>query len=63
MIDATVVTGLDWFWIGVAATAPLLGGLLVAWPIWIVVQMSLRPGRALPPRERQREAQLQGPMA
>ena len=35
MIDATVVTGLDWFWIGIAATVPLAGGLLVAWPIWL----------------------------
>ncbi|MFN7917183.1 MAG: hypothetical protein U0Q55_17705 [Vicinamibacterales bacterium] len=41
MIDATVVTGLDWFWIGIAATAPLLGGLLVAWPIWLWKQSIL----------------------
>lgn len=35
MIDASVVNGLDWFWIGIAATVPLLGGLLLAWPIWL----------------------------
>lgn len=35
MIDASVVYGLDWFWIGVAATAPLVVGLLLAWPMWL----------------------------
>ncbi len=35
MIDASVVTGLDWFWIAIAATVPLAAGLLVAWPVWL----------------------------
>jgi hypothetical protein len=35
VIDASVVNGLDWFWIGIAATAPLVAGLLLAWPIWL----------------------------
>ena len=28
------MSGLDWFWIGVATLAPLLGGMLVAYPVW-----------------------------
>lgn len=35
MIDASVVSGLDWFWIAIAVTVPFIGGLLVAWPIWL----------------------------
>lgn len=35
MIDGSVVYGLDWFWIAVAAIAPLVVGLLVAWPLWL----------------------------
>jgi len=31
----TSLTALSWFWITLAATAPLAGGLLVAWPIWL----------------------------
>jgi hypothetical protein len=36
--DANVVSGLNWFWIIVALTAPMAGGLLVAWPIWLTGQ-------------------------
>jgi hypothetical protein len=32
------VVGLNWFWIAFAALAPLGGGLLVAWPIWLTGQ-------------------------
>ncbi|MBS1818793.1 MAG: hypothetical protein JSU08_12745 [Acidobacteria bacterium] len=34
MIDPSLVQGLRWGWIGVALVAPLVAGLLVAWPIW-----------------------------
>jgi hypothetical protein len=30
-----VVTGLNWYWIAIALTLPMLGGLLLAWPIWL----------------------------
>jgi hypothetical protein len=32
------LAGLNWYWIAVGAVAPLLGGLLVAWPIWATGQ-------------------------
>ena len=38
MSDAGAVTGLSWFWIAVALTLPMLGGLLLAWPIWLTGQ-------------------------
>jgi hypothetical protein len=28
------LTTLSWFWLGVMATAPLVAGLLIAWPVW-----------------------------
>ena len=28
------MSGLNWFWIGIAAVAPLLIGILAAYPIW-----------------------------
>jgi len=34
VIDPSLVQGLRWGWIGVALVAPLVAGLLVAWPIW-----------------------------
>ena len=34
MIDASVVEGLSWSWILVGLTLPMLGALLLAWPIW-----------------------------
>jgi len=34
----SVVSGLDWFWIGVALVLPMGGGLLIAWPIWLTGQ-------------------------
>ena len=30
--------GVSWFWIAVAMTLPLAGGLLAAWPIWLTGQ-------------------------
>lgn len=38
MTDQSAVTGLNWFWIAVAITLPMLGGLLIAWPIWLTGQ-------------------------
>lgn len=38
MIDASVVDGLNWFWIGVALVAPMAAGLMLAWPIWLTGQ-------------------------
>jgi hypothetical protein len=38
VIDAGAVTGLNWWWIAVALTAPMVGGLAVAWPIWLTGQ-------------------------
>lgn len=38
MIDASVVNGLNWYWIAVALVVPMIGGLLVAWPIWLTGQ-------------------------
>lgn len=32
------VTGLNWYWIAIALTAPMAVGLLVAWPIWLTGQ-------------------------
>lgn len=32
------LTSLSWSWIAVAAVAPLLAGLIVAWPIWLTGQ-------------------------
>ena len=34
MIDASIVQGLNWSWILIGVTLPMLGALLVAWPIW-----------------------------
>jgi hypothetical protein len=39
MDDAAV--GLNWFWIVVAATLPMAGGLLLAWSIWLTGQTIL----------------------
>ena len=33
-MDATPVTGLNWFWISIAATVPAVVGLLAALPFW-----------------------------
>ena len=33
-MDATPVTGLNWFWISIAATVPAVIGLLAAIPFW-----------------------------
>jgi len=33
-VDATPVTGLNWFWISIAATVPAVVGLLAALPFW-----------------------------
>lgn len=33
-MDATPVTGLNWFWISIAATVPAVLGLLAAIPFW-----------------------------
>ena len=33
-MDAPQLTGLNWFWIGIAATVPMIAGLLVAYPFW-----------------------------
>lgn len=39
MVNWTVsLTSLSWSWIAVAAVAPLLAGLIVAWPIWLTGQ-------------------------
>jgi hypothetical protein len=38
VIDASVVNGLTWFWIVIALVVPMVGGLLVAWPIWLTGQ-------------------------
>ena len=35
------LSGLNWYWIAIGATAPLLGGVLVAWPIWLTGQTML----------------------
>ena len=33
-VDAPQLTGLNWYWIAIAATVPGLVGLLVAYPFW-----------------------------
>jgi hypothetical protein len=33
-VDATPVTGLNWYWISIAATVPAVVGLLAALPFW-----------------------------
>lgn len=33
-MDDSPITGLSWFWISVAATAPWILGLAAAWPFW-----------------------------
>ena len=38
MTDVSAVTGLNWFWIGLALTLPMAVGLLLAWPIWLTGQ-------------------------
>lgn len=38
MIDASVVEGLNWSWIIVALTLPMLGALVLACPIWLTGQ-------------------------
>ncbi len=38
MTEVSAVTGLNWFWIGVALTAPMAVGLLLAWPVWLTGQ-------------------------
>lgn len=32
------MTELSWYWIGIAAVAPMAGGLLIAYPIWLTGQ-------------------------
>ena len=36
----TPVTGLNWFWISIMATAPWMLAVLVAWPFWRSRQMT-----------------------
>jgi len=36
--DTSAITGLNWFWIAVAATLPMVVGFLIAWPIWLTGQ-------------------------
>lgn len=38
MIDPAIVEGLNWSWILVSLTLPMLGALLLAWPIWLTGQ-------------------------
>ena len=38
MTDVAAVSGLNWYWIGVAMLCPMAGGLLLAWPIWLTGQ-------------------------
>ena len=38
MLNASIVNGLNWTWIGIGLTLPLVIGLLVAWPIWLTGQ-------------------------
>jgi hypothetical protein len=33
-VDAPQLLGLNWFWIGIAATVPGITGLVVAYPFW-----------------------------
>jgi hypothetical protein len=33
-VDATPITGLNWFWISIAAVVPTILGVLVAIPFW-----------------------------
>lgn len=33
-MDAPQITGLNWYWIAIAATVPAILGLLVAFPFW-----------------------------
>ncbi len=37
-MNAALVTGLNWYWIAMAMIVPLVGGLLLAWPIWLTGQ-------------------------
>ena len=41
MISSQPANALNWFWIGVMATAPLDGAFLVAFPIWRLKQTIL----------------------
>jgi ABC-type branched-subunit amino acid transport system permease subunit len=34
IVDAPQVTGLNWFWIAIAATVPAVIGVVVAYPFW-----------------------------
>ncbi len=34
MIEPAAIQGLNWGWIVLGATVPMLAGLIVAWPIW-----------------------------
>ena len=38
MVSPAAVNGLQWTWIAVALVAPMLAGLLLAWPIWLTGQ-------------------------
>ena len=38
MTGTAAVTGLNWLWIGIALTAPMAAGLLLAWPVWLTGQ-------------------------
>lgn len=37
-MNDSALSHLAWYWIAVAATLPMLAGLLVAWPIWLTGQ-------------------------
>ena len=38
MTASATLTELNWAWIAVAATVPMVAGLLLAWPIWLTGQ-------------------------
>ena len=38
MTGTPSVNELNWLWIAIAVTVPMLAGLLVAWPIWLTSQ-------------------------
>ena len=38
MTASATLTELNWTWIAVAATVPMVAGLLLAWPIWLTGQ-------------------------
>ena len=41
MTQGGSVADLNWYWLTVAATLPMLGGLLLAWAVWLTGQTLL----------------------